>query len=102
MIRLSVMYPASSSPFDWDYYLGSHHQLCHTLLDPLGMVKMEIDRGVAGFPPGAPPPFRAIAHLFFPTMETFYTALGTVGPQLMADQMNYCDGKCSLQISEVV
>jgi uncharacterized protein (TIGR02118 family) len=69
MIRLSVMYPATpGSRFDWSYYLGPHLELSRRLLNPRGLVRTEIDRGIGGFPPGAPPPYHAVGHLFFRTM----------------------------------
>ncbi len=76
MIRLSVMYPATSgSHFDWNYYLGRHLELSRTLLNPRGLVRTEIDKGIGGFPAGAPPPFHAVGHLFFPTMPEMDSAL---------------------------
>jgi hypothetical protein len=69
MIRLSVMYPAiPGSHFDWNYYLGEHLELSRRLLNSLGLVRTEVDKGIAGFPPAAPPPYHAVGHLFFRTM----------------------------------
>ena len=103
MVRLSVMYPATpGSRFDWDYYLGPHLELAHRLLDPLGLQKIEVDRGLGSFPPGAPPPFHAVGHLFFRSLADLQTALGATAPQLIADQQNYAAGQSVVLISEVV
>src|SRR5581483_7914783 len=68
MVRLSVMYPATpNSRFDWDYYLGPHLVLAKKLLAPYGLIRIEVDRGIAAFPPGAALPFHAVGHLFFPS-----------------------------------
>ena len=103
MIRISVMYPAvPGSNFDWDYYLGKHLELAHELLDPRGLVKLEIDRGISGLRPGAPPPNHAVGHLFFRTMEEAGSALAATAERFIADQRNYFDQPAVVQISEVV
>jgi uncharacterized protein (TIGR02118 family) len=103
MVRLSVLYPATpGSRFDWDYYVSRHVELVHRLLDPLGLIRLEIDRGIAGFPPGSPAPYQAIGHLFFPTIEALQAALGATVFDLIADQQQYTDVQVQVQISEVV
>ena len=103
MIRLSVLYPATAgSRFDWEYYLGQHVDLVNRLLPPLGLVKLEIDHGLGGFPPGAPPPFLAVGHLFLQTMSDLQTALGATAAELVADQKKYTDVQSVILISEVV
>ena len=102
MIRLSVMYPATpGSRFDWEYYLGPHLELAKRLLMPLGMVRVEVDRGLGGFPPGAPSPYHAVGHLFFPSMEVMGSALGATAAELIADSQKYSDSSV-LMVSEVV
>jgi uncharacterized protein (TIGR02118 family) len=103
MIRLSVMYPAGpGSTFDWKYYLGTHLRLAHRLLDPRGLVRIEIDRGVGSFPPGAAAPYHAVGHLFFETMADLEAALGATAADLIADAQKYCNVPSVVQISEVV
>lgn len=103
MVRLSVMYPATpGSTFNWDYYLGKHLELARRLLIPRGLVRLEIDRGIGGFPPGAPPPFHAIGHLFFRSMEDLLSALGATAAEFIADEANYTNRPTLVQISEVV
>jgi len=102
MIRLSVMYPATKgSQFDWDYYLGPHRELSQRLLSSRGLVRTEIDRGIAGIPP-AGPPYHAIGHLFFRTMADLKAALEATVAEFVADERNYTDTPSVVQISEVV
>ncbi len=103
MVSLSVLYPASSgSAFDWDYYLGPHLALAKRLLEPRGMLRIEISRGVGGFPPGAVAPYYAIAHLYFPTMQKLQNARAETSAELIADQKKYYNGEAVVQINEVI
>jgi uncharacterized protein (TIGR02118 family) len=103
MIRLSVMYPATpGSRFDWNYYLGPHLALSRRLLTERGLVRTEIDRGIGGLPPGAPPPYHAVGHLFFRTMAELESALTATAAEFIADEPNYTSVPSVLQISEVV
>ena len=103
MFRLSVMYPATpGSRFDWDYYLGQHLELAQRLLSARGLVRTEIDRGIGGIPPGAPPPYHAVGHLFFHSMAELGSALEATAAEFIADEKNYTDVPSVVQISEVV
>lgn len=103
MIRVSVMYPNTpGSRFDWDYYLGKHLDLSSRLLSSRGLVRTEIDRGVAGLPPGTPAPYHAVGHLFFPTLEDMESALAATAAEFIADERNYTSVRSVVQISEVV
>lgn len=103
MIRLSVLYPASAgSKFDWNYYLGPHLALARKLMSPHGLVRIEIDRGVGGFPPGTAPPFHAVGHLFFASIADFEGAMAATGADLIADQPKYFSGEGIVQVNEVV
>src|SRR5438445_6398641 len=103
MVRVSVMYPATpGSRFDWDYYLGEHLELARRLLGSRGLVRTEIDRGLAGLGPGTPPPYHAVGHLFFETLAEMESALQATAAQFIEDARNYTDVPSVVQISEVV
>ena len=103
MVCLTVFYPATpGSRFDWDYYLGAHVALAHRLLDPHGLVRIEIKRGIDGFPPGSPAPYQAVAHLFFHSVQELESALGATAPELAADVANYTDVPTQVQVSEIM
>jgi uncharacterized protein (TIGR02118 family) len=88
--------------FDWDYYLGPHLELSRKLLGSRGLIRTEIDRGVGGLPPGAPPPYHAVGHLFFNTMAELESALAATAAEFIADERKYTDVASVVQISEVV
>jgi len=103
MIRLSVMYPTGSgSTFDWNYYLAPHLALAKKLLSPFGLIRIEVDRGLSGFPPGSTPPFHAVGHLFFPSMDALQQAMAETAPALIADQQKYFSGESMVQFNEVI
>jgi uncharacterized protein (TIGR02118 family) len=103
MVRLSVMCPATpGSRFDWDYYLGPHLELSRRLLNSRGLVRTEIDRVIAGLPPGTPAPYHAVGHLFFHSMAELMSALSATAAEFIADERNYTDVPSVVQISEVV
>lgn len=103
MIRLSVMYPTNSgTSFNWDYYLSSHLELVHKLLDTRGLQRIEIDRGISGLLPGYPVPYHAVGHLFFASKSDLESAMVASAPELIADQQEYFSGESVLLVSEVV
>lgn len=103
MVRLSVLYPAiPGSTFDWKYYLGPHLALARRLLGTLGLVRIEVDRGIGAFPPGTPSHYHAIGHLYFTTMQELDNALAATATELIADQRKYYSGESVVQVSEVV
>jgi len=103
MIRLSVLYPATAgTSFNWDYYHTHHLALVKKLLPAFGLVRVEFDRGVGGFPPGTPAPFHAIAHLVFNNIEDMQRAMEANAAELKADIPKYTDVQSVLQISEIV
>ena len=98
MMRLSVMYPATpGSTFNWEYYLGQHRELSRRLLSGRGLIRTEIDRGVAGIPAG-PPPYHAVGHLFFRTMAELESALQATAAEFVADEQKYASVPSVVQI----
>ena len=102
MVCFTVLYPATAgSRFDWVYYLDKHLALSRRLLTPRGLVRIEIDRGLAAFPPGSPAPFHAIARLFFRTQAELEGALAATAADLIADVPKYTDVQALTQIGEI-
>jgi len=103
MIRVSVLYPTGEGKkFDTTYYMQKHMPLVRERLTGLGLVRAEVDRGVAGGAPGAPAPFVYVAHLYFNSLADFQKAMGAHGAELMADVPNYTNIQPQVQISEIV
>ena len=102
MVSLIVIYPASNgTTFDWDYYSGPHVALAKRLLEPRGMVRIEIGRGVSGLP-GTPAPYYAVANLYFATSQQLQSALGETANELIADEKKYYNGESVVQVNEIV
>src|SRR4051812_22068175 len=95
------MYPSGEgATFDHEYYVGTHIPLVQDLLGER-LREVSVDRGLAGREPGAPPPYLAMAHLVFDSVEDFQAAMGPAGPQLAADAANYTNTTAELQVSEI-
>lgn len=103
MIRVSVMYPAGEGKkFDVTYYMQKHMSLVRERFGGAGLVRAEVDKGVAGGAPGAPAPFVCVGHLYFNSVTDFQKAIGTHGKEIMGDVPNYTDIRPQVQISEII
>ncbi len=101
MVRVSVMYPSSGGEaFDAAYYFDKHYALCQSRLTPEGMVSCQFDKGVADGA-GGKPPYLAIAHLVFKSMDDFKSAMGKHGREIMGDVKNYTAITPITQINEI-
>ena len=103
MVRISVLYPnETGKKFDHDYYINRHMKLVRDRLTSFGLVRTEVDKGVAGGAPGAAAPFVAIGHVYFSALEGFQKGMGQHGKEIMADIANYTTIQPQIQISEIV
>ncbi|MGA8180324.1 MAG: EthD family reductase [Desulfobacterales bacterium] len=102
MIRVSILYPQKEGArFDHDYYARKHIPFVRATLGPFGLVRAEVDKGIAGGP-GELSLLVAAAHLIFDSLDQFQEAFASVGDQLMADVPNYTDIVPRVQFSEMV
>jgi len=89
MIRAVGLYRwKENARFDHAYYSTDHMDLTRRLLAPLGLIRLESDRGITSDPP-AEGQMVAISHAFFNSIEEAQTALSAVGDELMADVSKY-------------
>lgn len=103
MIRVSVMYQmGEGKTFDATYYMQKHVPMARERLRGAGLVRAEIDKGVAGGAPGAPAPFIYVAHLYFNSLADFQGAMEAHGKEIMGDIPNYTNIQPQVQISEIV
>ena len=103
MVRISVQYPSGDGKkFDLDYYVTKHMRLVQQRLGGLGLLRWEVDKGLAGGAPGAPAPFACIGHLYFNTVDAFQAAMKAHGKELVADVPNFTNIQPQFQISEVI
>ena len=101
MVCISVLYANTpGKKFDHDYYAKKHMPMVMDRLKSSGMIRYEIDRGLAGGAPGSEPPFVCVGRLYFNTLEEFQQALGTQGPEILKDIPNYTDIEFQMQISQ--
>ncbi len=103
MIKVSVFYPnEEGKKFDMDYYSGKHMPMVQSRLDSMGLLRIEVERGVSSADPNAPAPFVAIGVLYFNTAEEVHEGFKTHGREIMGDIPNYTDIAPQFQISEIV
>ncbi len=102
MVCISVLYPNTpGKKFDHDYYAQTHMPLVMDRLKSSGLLRYEIDTGLAGGAPGSPAPFTCVGRLYFNTLEEFQTSLGTHGAEILADVPNYTDIELQIQVSQM-
>lgn len=103
MIRASFLYRASpGNRFDLKYYVDRHVPMARRILEHLGLVRLEIDRGLSAEEPGSAPGYACVAHLYFESAEAFYAAMAAAGDELGADVPNYTDAEMDVQVSEML
>ncbi len=101
MIKVSVLYPNhEGSTFDMAYYCDRHIPMVRRLLGA-ALKAVAVEQGVAGAAPGSPPPYLALGHLLFESLEAFQTAWGPKAQEIVADVPNYTNAQPTIQISEV-
>ena len=103
MIRVTVLYPAGDGKkFDVDYYKNKHMKLVSDRLKPFGLVRTEVDKGVAGGAPGSAAPYVAIGHVYVNSLDGFQKGMGQHGKEIMGDVPNYTNIQPQIQISEII
>jgi len=103
MIKVSFFYPnKENAKFDHDYFVNKHMPFGIEKQKPLGLLRFDIDKGVASGVPGVQAPYVAIGHLFFDSIEKFQNSMEKVGGELIADLPNFTDIEPVVQISEVL
>ncbi|HEU4368890.1 MAG TPA: EthD family reductase [Methylomirabilota bacterium] len=103
MVRISVLYPNEpGKKFDHDYYINKHMKLVRDRLTSFGLVRTEVDKGVAGGAPGSSAPYVAIGHVYVNALEGFQKGMGQHGKEIMGDIPNYTNIQPQMQISEII
>jgi uncharacterized protein (TIGR02118 family) len=81
---------------------ASKHPMVMERLKGSGMLRYEVEKGLAGGGPGAPAPFVAACHLYFNAAADFKKGIAAHGTEIMGDIPNYTDISPQIQISEIV
>jgi uncharacterized protein (TIGR02118 family) len=103
MVRISVLYPnEAGKTFDHDYYVNKHMKLVRDRLGSFGVVRTEVDKGVAGGAPGSAAPYIAVGHVYANALDGFQKGMGQHGKEIMADIANYTSIQPQMQISEII
>ena len=103
MIRVSLLFPNQlGSTFDQNYFADKHIQMAKQRLEGLGLVGVEIDRGISAADPNSAAPFVAVAHFTFNSVDEVHTAFKAVGREVMGDIPNYTNIQPQVQISEII
>lgn len=102
MIKVSVLYPnGADKKFDLDYYLNQHVPMVVQLLSPQ-LRSGAVEKGLAGDAPGTPPPYVAMGHLYFDSIEEFQKAFSPHAEKIFHDIRNFTNTQPVVQISEVL
>ena len=101
MIRVTALYE-NKNTFNWDYYTTRHLPMVRAKLTPLGLLRIESDKGLFALPPGAATPYQTITHLYFETLEAFQQALAQEAPEILADTPNFTDAPMTIVVNEVI
>ncbi len=101
MIKVTFLYPnQEGGRFDMDYYLNRHMPMSIEKLSP-ALKGVSIEQGVSGGAPGTKPPYLALCHLTFDSIEAFLAAFQPHAEALQGDIPNYTDIEPVMQFSEV-
>ena len=101
MIKVTVMYPnTEGSRFDMAYYCNTHIPMVQKKLGT-ALKGVAVEQGMAGEEPGSPPPYLALGHLLFESVEAFQTSFAPHAQVIMGDIPNYTNTQPAIQISEV-
>ena len=103
MVRVVILYPKTAdSHFDMNYYLKTHITHIREIFKDLGLVKIEIDEGVASAMPGQPIPYASISYFTFKDPDGFQKGFATSGAWIMGDIANYTNVQPLIQIDRIV
>jgi len=102
MVCISVLYPnVPGKKFDHDYYARHHMPLVMDTWKNFGLIRYEIDVGLAGGAPGSPAPLICVGRLYFSSLEEFQKAIASQGADILADVPNYTDIELQIQVSQM-
>ena len=101
MIKVSVLYPKTdTTTFDMDYYCDSHMPMVKEKLGD-ACKEIAVEGGLGGGAPDSAPPYIAMGHLYFESVEDFQTSFSPHAEAIMADIPKYTNVEPILQVSQV-
>ena len=104
MTRVSILYPNhDDSWFDVSYYLENHMPMSTKLLERQpGFKGVTVDLGLRGAMVGSKPPYIAMCHFLFSSVEDVHDAFAPHAATLQRDILNYTDVKPVIQFNQVL
>lgn len=88
-IKISICYANTpEANFDQSYYVEKHIPLIKELFTPHGLQKIEVAFPLPQ-PNGESAPYRAIADLYFESLEALGACMTIAGKEVTADVSNY-------------
>ena len=103
MIRVAVLYPNEpGATFDYTYYAETHMKLVQEKLQQMGLVKIEIDKGIGVTPLGSTLPYITIGYLYFNSPDDLKKASVPMGGELQEDIPNFTNVQPQVQVSEII
>src|SRR5712691_6701216 len=101
MIKVSVLYPNSAGGrFDVAYYVEKHMPMVRQKLGA-ALKGVHVEQGLGGMQPDSPPPYLAMGHLLFDSVEAFQKAWAPHGQAIVGDIPNFTNTQPTVQVSEV-
>lgn len=101
MVKVTVLYPnRADTTFDMAYYLKHHIPMVRRLLGS-ALKGVEVEQGISGEGPGAPPPYITTAHLLFDSVLSFQASFAPHAPAINDDIPKYTNSEPVVQIGEV-
>ena len=94
MIRVTILFPNDEgSKFDHEYYMNNHVPMAKGLLEPLGLVAFNVDKGISDTDPNAPPRFHVIAGMVFNTVEDVHNAFISAAREIIGrhQELHRCE-----------
>lgn len=102
MYKVSVMYPnQKAARFDINYYQTKHMDLVKKHLQPFGLIKTDVEKGISGGG-DQPAPYICIGNLYFDSRDGYDRGIAEAGPILRRDISNFTDVSPVRQISEIL
>ncbi|MBI2685439.1 MAG: EthD family reductase [Acidobacteria bacterium] len=102
MIKVTVLYPSGEGKtFDMDYYCNVHRPLSRKVFGE-ACKSFDIDYGLSGPFPGSTPPYLAIGHLTFESVDAFMEIMMPNAAILMEDIPRFTNASPVVQIGEIV
>jgi uncharacterized protein (TIGR02118 family) len=103
MVKISIMYPnTKNARFDMNYYLTVHMPMSIEQLSAAPEFRgVSVERGLGGAGPDTEPPYLALCHYLFESLEGFLAAFHPHAAVLQGDMSNYTDLEPIMQVSAV-